>query len=172
MKTWGGTLLTIFGTISMVICLVMFNIAIGALDDQLTTAATYTEMTSLTDVMGIFGMVIFILFMSLGLSSLVGGTYVNIKKALGGDWLSIAMSGISGGITIVIATVMNGIILAQLHTAYTTVNATVNKASLVGLLDIIGIWGIVIFVALMLSAGSQIVGSGVGAFKRVKAGAF
>lgn len=152
---WGGTIAIVFGTIAMLACLIMFGIGIQQLDSAITSAATYTEQTSLTDIMGIFGLVIFLAFMLLGLAGLVGGTYYNVKS-LSSDWSQLVLLAIMGGITLVITLIMFGINNTQLHTAYVTANATTNKAKMVGLVDIMGIWGMVLFVIMLGSALTQI----------------
>lgn len=165
---WGGTIMIIFGCVAMLVCLIMFTIAIGQLDEALTDAATYSYMTSLDDVMGIFGLVTFLAFMVLGLGAIGGGAYLNIKSRMGGSWMDLLMLAVMGGITIVIALIMNGIILAQLDTAYGTANVTTNVADFVGLLDVMAVFGMVIFLTLMAGGLSQVGGAGFGAYKRVK----
>lgn len=152
---WAGTISIVFGTIAMLACLIMFGIGIQQLDSAITSAASYTEQTSLVNIMGIFGIVIFLAFMLLGLAGLVGGTYYNVKNN-SGDWSQLVLLAIMGGITLVITLIMFGINNTQLHTAYTTANACTNKTYMVGLTDIMGIWGMVLFVIMLGSALSQI----------------
>lgn len=164
---WGGTTLIIFGAVGMLVALIMFVIAIGQLDTAITAAKTYTYMTSLDDIMGIFGLVTFLAFMLLGIGGISGGAYLNIKSRLGGGWMDLLMLAVMGGITIVISLIMNGIILAQLDTAYGTANVTTNVADFVGLLDVMAVFGMVIFLVLMAGGLSQVGGAGFGAYKRV-----
>lgn len=165
---WGGVILTVFGAIALLVALIMFGIGIGQLDTAITNAASYTEMTSLDDIMGIFGLVIFLAFMVLGLGGIGGGAYVNLRQRMGGSWMDLIMLAIMGGVSIVIALIMNNIILTQLHAAYTIAACTTNVADFVGLLDIMGIFGMVIFISLIASAVVQIGGAGFGAYKKVK----
>lgn len=165
-NSWGGTILIIFGCVSQLICLIMFTIAIGQLDTALTAAKTYTYMVSLDDVMGVFGMVVFLAFMVLGIGALGGGAYLNIKGKMGGSWMDLFMLAVNGGIALVVALIMNGIILAQLDTAYGTANVTTNVADFVGLLDVMEIFGLVIFISLIGTGLAQIAGVGVGAYKK------
>lgn len=169
-SSWGGTVLIIFGCIAMLVCLVMFTIAIGNLDTALTDAKTYTYMTGLSDTMGIFGLVTFLAFMVLGIGAIGGGAYANIKNRMSGSWMDLLMLAVMGGIAIVIALIMNGIILGQLDTAYGTANVTANVADFVGLLDVMSIFGLVIFITLMAGGLSQIGGAGFGAYKRIRGG--
>lgn len=164
---WMGFLAIVMGAVAMLVCLIMFNIGIGALDDAFTAAATYTEQTGLTDVMGIWGMIIFIIFMAAGIAALTGGSVVQWKKATTGGWMDVFMIAIMGGVTLVIALILNGSIQSALHTAYVTANATVNKAKFSGLLDIMQIWGMVIFLALMAAGISQIAGAAYGSYKHL-----
>ena len=170
-NSMSGFLLIVFGCVAMLVCLIMFGIAIGSLDDAMTTAATYaTEMPGLVSVMGIWGLVIFLAFMTAGLGALAGGTYVSIKGRMGGGWMDMLMLAIMGGVTIVIALVMNGLIISQLHTAIQTANTTVNVASFTGLVSLMGIFGMVIFLSLMAAGLAMITGAAWGSYKKVKGG--
>ena len=164
---WMGFMAIVMGAVALLVCLIMFGIGIDALDDAYTAAATYTEQVGLTDVMGIWGLVIFIVFMAAGLASLTGGSVVQWKKATTGGWMDVFMVAIMGGVTLVIALLLNGTIQTQLHAAYVTANATVNKAQFAGLLSIMTIWGMVIFLALMGSGISQIAGAAYGSYKHL-----
>ena len=74
--------LVVLGAISIVIALVMFGVALTQLDTAMTTANTTTNtMTGLYDIMGIFGIVIFIAFMGVGLGSMGAGAYAAIRGA-------------------------------------------------------------------------------------------
>jgi len=164
---WMGFLAIVMGTVAMLVCLIMFNIGIGSLDDAYTAAAAYTEQVGLTDVMGIWGLVIFIVFVAAGIAAMTGGAVIQWKKASGGGWMDVFMVAIMGGVTLVIALLMNGTIQGSLHTAYVTANATVNKAAFSGLLEVMTIWGMVIFLALMGSGISQLAGAAYGSYKHL-----
>lgn len=164
---WMGFIAIVMGIVAMLICLIMFNIGIGALDDAYTAAATYTEQVGLTDVMGIWGMIVFIIFASAGVAALTGGAVVQWKKATGGGWMDVFMVFIMGGVTLVIALILNGVIQGALHTSYVTANACTNIASFSGLLSIMTIWGMVIFLALMGAGISQLVGAAYGSYKHL-----
>lgn len=164
---WMGFLAIVFGAVALLVCLIMFGIGIDALDDAYTEAATYTEQVGLTDVMGLWGLVIFIVFMAAGIASLTGGAVIQWRKATTGGWMDVFMVAIMGGVTLVIALLLNGTIQGQLHTAYTTANATTNIASFAGLLDIMTIWGMVIFLALMGAGLSQLGGAAYGSYKHL-----
>lgn len=165
---WGGTILIVLGSVAMVICLVMFGIGIGQLDTAYTSASSYSEMTSLTDIMGVFGVIIFLAFMILGLGAIAGGTYLNIRKGLGGNWSSLAMLAIFGGISLVISLIMFNVNLTQLHSVIGTANATTNYSSFVGLGSIMGIWGMVIFIVMIGASLAQFGGAGFGVYKKIK----
>lgn len=167
-SSWGGMVLVVFGCIALLVSLIMFAVAIGQLDTAITSAGTYTEQVSLTDVMGIFGLVTFLAFMVLGIGAIGGGAYLNIRSRVGGSWMDLAMLAIMGGITIVIALIMNTIIQAQLHTAYVTANTTTNVASFVGLIEVMGVFGMVIFITLIAGGLSQVGGAGFGAYKKFR----
>jgi len=164
---WMGFMAIIMGAVAMLVCLIMFNIGIDALDTAYTAAATYTEQVGLTNVMGIWGLVIFIIFMAAGIAALTGGSIVNWKKATSGGWMDVFMVAIMGGVTLVIALILNGTIQAALHTAYVTANATTNIAQFSGLLSIMTIWGMVIFLALMGAGVSQLAGAAYGSYKHL-----
>ncbi len=167
-SSWGGTMLIIFGCIALLVALIMFGVALTQLDTALTTAKTYTDMTALDDVMGIFGLVLFLAFIVLGIGAIGGGAYINIKSRMGGSWMDLVMLAIMGGVTIVISLIMNGIALTQLHTTMVAINATANKANFAGLYQVSQVMGIVIFLTLMAGGLSQVGGAGFGAYKRVK----
>ncbi len=168
-QRWGGSMLIVFGCIAMLVCLIMFGIAIQQLDTQITNATTYTEMVSLTEVMGISGLIIFILFMALGLGSLAGGAYVNIKSRASGSWTDIVMLAIIGGVTLVIALIMNGTLVTQLHTTIGTVNSTTNYATYFKPVQtIMTVFGLVIFVSILMSGIAQIGFAVWGGYQRVR----
>lgn len=164
---WMGFLAIIMGAVALLVCLIMFKVGIGSLDTAYTAAATYTEQVGLTDVMGIWGLVIFIIFMAAGIAALTGGSVVQWKKATTGGWMDVFLIAIMGGVTLVISLFLNGTIQSSLHTAYTTVNATTNKAHFSGLMDIMTIWGMVIFLALMAAGISQLAGAAYGSYKHL-----
>jgi len=164
---WMGFLAIVMGAVAMLVVLIMFNIGIDALDAAYTDATTYTEQVGLTDVMGIWGLVIFIIFMAAGIAALTGGSIVQWKKATTGGWMDVFMVAIMGGVTLVISLLLNGTIQSALHTAYVTVNATANLAEFSGLLDIMTIWGMVIFLALMGAGVSQLAGAAYGSYKHL-----
>lgn len=164
---WSGFLAIVMGAVALLICLIGFNIGIGSLDTAYTAAAAYTEQVGLTDVMGIWGLVIFIIFMAAGIAALTGGSVIQWKKATTGGWMDVFMVAIMGTVTLVISLILNGTIQTALHTAYVTANATVNKASFTGLLDIMKIWGMVIFLALMGAGVSQLAAAAYGTYKHL-----
>lgn len=167
---WMGFIAIVFGTVAMLITLIMFSIGLDTLDTAYTSAATYTEQVGLTSVMGIWPLILFIIFMAAGLSALGAGSYVNIKKALSGGWMDVFMVVIMGTVSLIIALLMNTTIQAQLHTAYTSAantTQTVNIASFSGLLSTMTIWGMVIFLSLMATGLSQLVAAAYGSYKHL-----
>lgn len=164
---WFGFLAIVMGVVAMLVCLIMFNIGIDALDDAYTDAATYTEQVGLTDVMGIWGLIIFIVFMAAGIAALTGGSIVQWKRATTGGWMDVFMVAIMGGVTLVICLLLNGTIQSALHDSYVTANACVNKAYFSGLLNIMTIWGMVIFLGLMAAGISQLAGAAYGSYKHL-----
>jgi hypothetical protein len=167
MGRFSGFLSIIMGTVSLLVCLIMFGISLSSLDTAYTAAATYTEQVGLTSVMGIWALVIFIIFMAAGLAALTGGSIVNWKKSTSGSWMDVFMVAIMGAVTLVISLLMNTTIQAQLHTAYVAANATVNKAQFAGLLNVMTIFGMVIFLSLMGAGISQIAGAAYGSYKHL-----
>lgn len=164
---WMGFMAIVFGTVAMMVNLIMFNIGIGQLDTAYTAAATYTEQVGLTSVMGVWGLVLFIIFAAAGVAALGGGAYLQWKKATSGGWMDVFLVAIMGGVTLVIALIMNGTIQSALHTAYTTANACTNIASFSGLLDVMTIWGMVFFLVLMAAGIAQISGAAYGSYKHL-----
>ncbi len=167
---WLGFIAIVFGTVALLICLIMFGIGLDTLDTAYTSAATYTEQVGLTSVMGIWPLILFIIFMAAGLAAVGAGSYVNVKKALTGGWMDIFMVVIMGTVSLVISLLMNTTIQSQLHTAYvdaSNVSKTANIASFSGLLSVMTIWGMVIFLALMASGLSQLIGAAYGSYKHL-----
>lgn len=165
---WIGPISIVFGAICLLVSLISFNIAIGQLDDALTTAATYTEQVGVTDVMGLGGMIFWIVFVGAGLVAVGVGGYAQFMQVSKGGWIDVFISVIMGAISIVMVLVLYNITQSQLHTAWTTVNATVNVASFSGLLDIIGIFGIVTWAIMVLSAVSGVFGGIFGIVQRIR----
>ena len=167
---WMGFMSIIMGVVALLITLIMYGIALDNLDTAYTTAATYTEQVGLTDVMGIWPLVLFILFMTIGIGAIGVGAYVNVKKGLAGSWMDIFLVVIMGTVTIVIAILMNTTIQGQLHTVYITaanVTETVNIASFSGLLNVMTIFGMVIFLSLMAAGVGPILAAGYGGYKQL-----
>lgn len=171
-KSWFGFVAIVLGCVSAIVAFLMFGIAIDQLDDAYTAVAGYTEAVGLQSVMGMWGMVLFLVFALIGLAGIVGGAVSNTLSGLKGNWMGIMMGIIMGGVTIAIAVIMNGLIQSQLHAAWVTANATVNKASFVGMLDIMGIFGMVYFISLMIAGVAPIVGGIVGGYRKVRGGTF
>ena len=159
----------IFGAVMMLIALILFGVAIDSLDTAYTAAGTYTEQVGLTDVMGIFGLVVFLVIVGVGIAALGAGSVMSWKRAQSGGWMGVFMAFVMGVVGLVIALLLNTIIQGQLHTAYLAANATANVASFVGLLDVMTIWGMIIFISLISSGIVGIVGAGVGGYKNLKA---
>lgn len=65
---------------------------------------------------------------------------------------------VGGAVSILIAIIVFGVVVGQLDTAMTTANSTVN--TMTGLYDIMGIWGIVLWVGFM-AAGMSMIGAGI-----------
>ena len=80
---WMGFMAIIMGIVALIINLIMFVVGIGALDDAYTAAATYTEQTGLTDIMGIWGMVIFVALVAAGISQIAAAAYGSYKHLAG-----------------------------------------------------------------------------------------
>lgn len=167
---WMGFIAIVFGTVAMLVTLIMFGIALDTLDTAYTSAGTYTEQVGLTSVMGIWPLVLFIMFMAAGLGALGAGAYVNVKKAITGGWMDIFMVVIMGTVSLVIALLMNTTIQGQLHTAYTdaaNVSKTVNIADFAGLLSVMTIFGMVIFLSLMGTGIAQLSAAVYGGYKHL-----
>lgn len=158
----------VFGTIALMICLIGFGIVLSSLDTSYTTAATYAEQVGLTDVMGIWPMVLFVIFMMVGLGMISSGAFMSYKRASGGNWMGIFMAIIASVVAVVIGVIMFGTVNTQLHTTAVAINATTNVASFSGLVSIVSIWGMVIFIVIMMAAAGSLAGAVVGGYRRVR----
>ena len=165
---WGGFVAFIMGTVSFLIALITFGIVLSNYDTAYTTAATYGWMTGLTSIMGIWPMVLLIVFMVAGLGGIGGGAYLNWKRGTKGGWNDIFMVFIMGAVSCVIAIIMFGIIETQLNTTAVAIIGTTNISSFVGLYSMITIWPMVIFVIMMAGAVSSIIAAGMGGWKQIK----
>ncbi len=167
---WMGFLVTIFGAIAMLIDLIIFSIALDSLDTAYTAAATYTEQVGLTSVMGIWPLVLFVIFMAAGLAALAGGAIMQAKKAITGGWMDVFLTAVMGGVALIISALLNTTIQAQLHTAYAAAactTSTANIASFAGLLSIMTVFGMVIFLSLMGAGIGQIAAAAYGGYKHL-----
>ncbi len=76
-------MLVIYGSIAVVVALVMFGVALTQLTTNIQTvnaSSVYANMfPGLASVMGVFGMVIFITLIGSGLAMIGGGAYGMIK---------------------------------------------------------------------------------------------
>lgn len=167
-KNFAGLLGTVFGSIALLICLIGFGIAIDQLDTAYTSASAYADQVGLTEVMGIWGMILFVIFMAVGLSAIAGGAVYQWFKVTKGGWMDIFLGIVQGVVSIVIALILNTLIQAELHTAQVTVNATTNVASFSGLVSIMTLWGMVIFITLISAGVSALIAAGVGGFRQMK----
>jgi hypothetical protein len=163
---FGGSLVIVMSVVALLACLIAYTIVIGQIDTSYTSAASYTEQKGLAESFGMLPMIFFIGFMALGMGGIVGGTIMNVRQTQSGSWAGI-LSGILGAVSIVIILVLNDLIQAQLHTAYTTTNATTNIAHFSGVLGIMGIWGMVILWSLVGSSLTQVGFAGVGTYKKM-----
>ena len=150
--------------------LILFAIGIDQLDTAYTAAAAYTEQVGLTDIMGIWGMILFLVFVGAGISVIAGGAVFNFVKTIRGGWMEAFMSFAMGAVGLIIALILNTISQAQLHTAYVAANATTNLASFSGMLSIMTIFGMLIFLTLIGSGVSGVVAAGWGAVRQVRGG--
>lgn len=75
----------LFGMVLLIVALVLNGVAIGQLDSAITTAnSTVNEMPGLVEVMGIFGLPIFVTLVGVGLAALGGGAWGMWKTYSGG----------------------------------------------------------------------------------------
>src|SRR4030042_1385475 len=131
----GGHRSAVAGLVSQVIggafimfALILFGIGIGQLDTAYTAAGTYTEQVGLTDIMGVWGMIIFLVFVGAGLTVVAGGAVYNFVKTIKGGWMEAFLSFAMGAVGLVIALILNTITQGSLHDAYVTANAPTNIA--------------------------------------------
>ena len=164
-----GILSQVIGGALMLFALILFQIAIGQLDTAYTDASTYDQV-GLTDVMGIFGMVVFLVLIGSGIAVIAGGAAVGVIRAIRGNWIQVFLAFAMGAVALIIAFILNTIIQAQLNTAQVAINATTNIANFPGLYDISRIFGMLIFLVLVGSGIASITGSLVGAFKQIRSG--
>lgn len=167
---WAPFITIVMGTVALLVTLIMYGIALDTLDTAYTSASAYTEQTGLTSVMGIWPLVLFVIFMAVGLAAISAGSYLGSKRAITGSWMDVFLGVIMGSITIVIALLMNTTIQSTLHGVYTNAQCTTTTANIAnfsGLLNVMGIWGMVIFLVLMAAGIAQIAAAGYGSYKHL-----
>lgn len=164
----GGFMAIIFGCIAVFIAIIMFQIGLTQLDTAYTAAATYTEAVGYEETVGVVPLVLFLVFMMVGLGAITGGAVMQAVKAVKGGWTEVFMGVIFGTVSFVIALIMNGIIATQLHTAYAAAQATTNIANFAGLLSVMGVFYLVIFWVIIGSGISSIAASGYGAYRNLR----
>lgn len=77
--------LIVAGAVSILIAIIVFGVVVGQLDTAMTTAnATVNEMTGLYDIMGIWGIVLWVGFMAAGMSMIGAGIYTSVRGVRGG----------------------------------------------------------------------------------------
>ena len=165
-----GMVSQVIGGAFILFALVLFGIGIDQLDTAYTAAATYTEQVGLTDIMGIWGMILFLVFVGAGITVIAGGAAYSFMKTIRGGWMDAFMSFAMGAVGLIIALILNTITQAQLHSAYVTANATTNLTSFAGMLSIMTIFGMLIFLTLIGSGVSGVVAAGWGAVRQIRGG--
>jgi len=165
-----GLVAQVIGAVFLVFALILFTIGIGQLDTAYTAASSYTEQVGLVDIMGIWGMILFLVFVGAGLTVIAGGAVYNFITTIRGGWMEAFMSFAMGAVGLVIALILNTITQSQLNAAYVAANASTNIASFSGMLDIMGVFGMLIFLTLVGSGISGVVASGWGAVTNLRKG--
>lgn len=117
-ETWSGPSAILFGCIAMIISLVILESSMTELYTSYVNALSYTEMVALSDIIPVFGIIVYFCFLFIGLSAIGLGSYFNTCKGLHSDWLGCSGIAIMGTITIVISLVMFNTIQGQLHDIY------------------------------------------------------
>lgn len=164
-----GIMSQVIGGALLLFALILFGIAIGQLDTAYTAAAGYDQV-GLTDIMGIFGMVVFLVLVGSGIAVIAGGAAIGVIRAIKGNWIQVFLAFAMGAVALIIAFILNTVIQAQLNTAQVAINAATNVANFAGLYDISRIFGMLIFLTLVGSGIASITGSLVGAFKQLRSG--
>lgn len=160
----------VIGVAFFIFAMILFGIGIDQLDTAYTAAGTYTEQVGLQDIMGIWGMILFLVFTGAGITVIAGTAVLNFMKTIRGTWMDAFMSFAMASVALVVSLILNTLAQSQLHAAYVTANATTNIAAFAGLLSIMGVFGMLVFLTLMGSGISGIVASGWGIVNNVKKG--
>lgn len=158
----------VFGCVAMLVCLICFNIAVGTIDTTYTSAASYADQVGLTSVVGLAPLLVFLVFMAVGLAAIGGSAYMQLRSSMAGGWMDIFIGIVMGTAGIIIALILNNLIITQLHTVQVTVNATTNVANFSGIVSILTIWGMIIFLTILGGGLASLAGAGIGAYRRVK----
>jgi len=164
---YAGFLAIVLGSVAMLICLIAYGIVISNYDTAYTAASGYSWATGMTSIMGVWPLILFLVFMAAGLGAVGVGAYINWNKGANGGWTDVFLVFIMGAVSVVITVIMFGIINTQMNTLAVAINATTNVAKFTGLVSIYGIWPMVIFLAMMAASVSQLGAAGYGAYKHL-----
>jgi hypothetical protein len=159
---------TVVGAVALLVDLIAYGIVLTNYDTAYTAAKAYTWETGLTSIMGIWPMVMFLVFMAAGIGAIGYGAYTNWKKGSQGNWTDIFMVFIMGAVSVIISVIMFGIVNTQANTLAVAINATTNVASFTGLVSIIGVWPMVIFLTMIGAGLSSIAAAGYGTYKHIR----
>lgn len=164
-----GMISQVIGGAFLLLALILFGIGLSQLDTAYTSAKAY-DAVGLTDIMGIFGMLLFLTFIGTGLTVLAGGAVYNWMTTVRGSWMESFMSFAYGAVALVIALILNTVVQGQLNTAQVAINAATNIASFPGLYNISRIFGMLVFLSLVGTGIAAIVASGVAAVRTIRGG--
>jgi len=161
-------MISILGGIAVLISLAMFTLTIGQIDSDITLVLTYPEQASSIQLVSPLTIVIFLASLTVGIGLLTAGGIGAGKRAAAGGMMEIFLAIVMAGVAGYIAFVMYGMSATQLHTAWTTVNASVNKSYFTSTLSVMGVGGILLLVGFVSNAMSSLVGAGIGGYKIAK----
>lgn len=163
-----GIIGQVLGGALMLFALILFGIGVAQLDTAYTAASG--DQVGLRDIMGIFGMVLFLVFIGAGVVVLGGTAVYAYLKSKGGSWMDAFIGFAFATVGLVIALILNTILQGQLNTTQVAINALTNIANFPGLYAISRIFGIIIFLSLLSPGIAAIAGAAQGAVGRVRAG--
>ena len=113
-SAWWNLLIIVFGVVVLLASLIMAEISLRQLYTSYDLASAYSYQVALPSVISASGIIIFLAFITIGLSAVSVGAYENVTKLLSGDDNDLILVAISGGVTLTLCFVALPLVLSRL----------------------------------------------------------
>jgi hypothetical protein len=116
LKSFRGIVSQVMGSMVIFLCLILFGVFLKGLNDSLSSIFSWE--IGLPSIVPIFGLIIYLIFLFVGLSVVGVGDYLNLSDSINGDWVNKLLMIVSGVMSIIVSVIMYSMILAQLDVIY------------------------------------------------------